>query len=624
MKKFIGITMALMTAAISASAQTSVVNDITFNETAGTTLDGVSDGAGGTGTFSPNSVMEAYGATDGSSLVWSNMAPANTSAYAALGSTFYAGTSNTILRSTVRFNDFNFDAETTYNSGIGVGIGDGSKMAFLYLKVGGPGNQVQMKADTVYGDDLQTTIEISSDTNLNMTALGWTGIQLRMDIDLETDTYSTYYLREGVDTIWQLGAVDGAFGLTNTNQTNFVELDKIRIGMMYKDFEPECTVEIDQWTIETFQPGPPAPPPEVELLESWDLTGGVDGAAVGTVPSSTGTGSTLGGAVAKGVDIQGETVNLFAAGTGAAFKGFTHASYAGATTGVYQVSFDMTTWDMVNTAASNTSAQAGFGFRFNDGSDHDLSTLARYSGATDQFVLTVTGTGGNTTVVLEDGTVASDVINVRQVLDMDLGTYSVFYTIGAGAEQTAAVEGVYAGQTIGEFRQQFQTINGGNYLQAGDTMQMDNITLAKLNPATGDQTPEEAYESWLADYTVGADTNLTDDADGDLLDNLSEYAFGGAPDNPADQGNTPVESQMSEGGTNYLEYVYFERDDAADRGLSSILNVGTDLVNTNWTTTGIEFVGSGASAVSGYNAVTNRVETDVDVKFLCLNITFTP
>jgi hypothetical protein len=79
----------------------------------------------------------------------------------------------------------------------------------------------------------------------------------------------------------------------------------------------------------------------------------------------------------------------------------------------------------------------------------------------------------------------------------------------------------------------------------------------------------------------------------------------------------------NDGGTDYLVYVYYERDDAAARGLSSELVVGPDLVLTNWTTAGIEFVGSGASGIPGYNAVTNRISTDGGNKqFLNLNIQF--
>jgi len=137
--------------------------------------------------------------------------------------------------------------------------------------------------------------------------------------------------------------------------------------------------------------------------------------------------------------------------------------------------------------------------------------------------------------------------------------------------------------------------------------------------------PLGQWEEWLGDFTLGTDTNFQDDADGDWVDNLSEYAFGGDPSNPGDQGNTPVQSRVNAGDTNYLEYVYFERDDAAARGLSSSIDVGTDLVHTNWGIHTAEFVGSGASAISGYNAVTNRIPIDAETqKFIRLQIEFTP
>lgn len=139
-------------------------------------------------------------------------------------------------------------------------------------------------------------------------------------------------------------------------------------------------------------------------------------------------------------------------------------------------------------------------------------------------------------------------------------------------------------------------------------------------------TPTSQYEDFLAGgVDVGSTNGLQDDADNDLLDNLTEYAFGGDAGDPANQGNTPILSQVNDAGTNYLEYIYFERDDAADRGLTSILEVGPDLlVNTNWTTAGIEVVGSGPSSEAGYIAVTNRIPMDNATEFLNLRIQFTP
>jgi hypothetical protein len=142
--------------------------------------------------------------------------------------------------------------------------------------------------------------------------------------------------------------------------------------------------------------------------------------------------------------------------------------------------------------------------------------------------------------------------------------------------------------------------------------------------AVAADSPSQIYADWISGYSVGSATNMMIDADGDHLDNLSEYAFGGEPDNNAIRGNTPVQSLVNDGGTEYLQYVYFERDDVGDRGLSSVLNVGTDLVITDWTTNGVEFVGSGASAVPGYTAVTNRVPDGKIKQFLRLQVEFTP
>ena len=139
--------------------------------------------------------------------------------------------------------------------------------------------------------------------------------------------------------------------------------------------------------------------------------------------------------------------------------------------------------------------------------------------------------------------------------------------------------------------------------------------------------PLEFWNQWLNNYLVGmgSDINLQDDADGDRLVNLAEYAFGGDPSDSNDQGNTPIQSQVTDGGTNYIEYVYFERDDAATRGLNSMLTVTTDLMNTNWADGSDYEVGRGASEVPGYNAVTNRIPTDVeDRQFIRVEIELAP
>jgi hypothetical protein len=156
---------------------------------------------------------------------------------------------------------------------------------------------------------------------------------------------------------------------------------------------------------------------------------------------------------------------------------------------------------------------------------------------------------------------------------------------------------------------------------------IDAMGLSKyVEPAVTNDTPTSLWEGWIATYPgVGANSNRLDNGDSDPFDNLTEYAWGGDPSDGNDKGYVPAQSQVSDGGTNYLQYVYFERTDAAERGLDSILSVGTDLVFTNWADGSSYEVGSGASGIAGFNAVTNRIPTDAEVKqFIRLQIEFTP
>lgn len=142
---------------------------------------------------------------------------------------------------------------------------------------------------------------------------------------------------------------------------------------------------------------------------------------------------------------------------------------------------------------------------------------------------------------------------------------------------------------------------------------------------TTEVSPQLKYDIWLADYPgVGADIGFADDPDGDLLDNLGEYAFDGIPDNSGNRGYYPVEQQVVDGGTNYLLYIHYERMDKTSRGLEYNLEVNTDLVNGSWVSTGIEFMGAGMGP-AGFNAVTNRIPADTELEqFLRLQVEFTP
>ncbi len=134
-------------------------------------------------------------------------------------------------------------------------------------------------------------------------------------------------------------------------------------------------------------------------------------------------------------------------------------------------------------------------------------------------------------------------------------------------------------------------------------------------------TPESLYADWLNGYqpALGANTNLTDNPDNDALNNLYEYAVGGNPTNAADAGYASSYAATQDSGTNYIEYVYYKRDDAEARGLGYYLELTDNLTIPAWTNAGYEVTGEAAGA-PGFNTVTNRVPVAKAAEFIRLKI----
>jgi len=132
---------------------------------------------------------------------------------------------------------------------------------------------------------------------------------------------------------------------------------------------------------------------------------------------------------------------------------------------------------------------------------------------------------------------------------------------------------------------------------------------------SGPDTPASLYNDWLSGEGHSSNTNLLEDADGDGVNNLVDYAIGGVA-------NLPVGSEDSA----YLQYVHIQLDDteATARGLSYVVEMKNDLTSAvSWSTTGIEFVGSAADTpVAGYLTVTNRIPMTDTEKFLRLKVQF--
>jgi hypothetical protein len=129
-------------------------------------------------------------------------------------------------------------------------------------------------------------------------------------------------------------------------------------------------------------------------------------------------------------------------------------------------------------------------------------------------------------------------------------------------------------------------------------------------------------ETWRIEYfgvtdNVGTGAN-TANPDGDSANNLVEYALGGNPTNAVSVGYDATAQIIYASGTNWFNYVYARRRDAAASGLSYTVEATTNLVFAGWSTNGIAEIGAGIID-SRFEAVTNRIETG-DTGFVRLRI----
>ena len=132
---------------------------------------------------------------------------------------------------------------------------------------------------------------------------------------------------------------------------------------------------------------------------------------------------------------------------------------------------------------------------------------------------------------------------------------------------------------------------------------LDNVSVTSELPST----PESLYKDWAAGEGLTESNNdYTADPDGDLLDNLAEYALGGQPTNPASQGIASTYAMEEAGGSDWMTYVYAMRADRTDRGLSYYLETTPDLVYSPWTNDNYEVVGTNVTG-GAFDYVTNRV-----------------
>ena len=291
-----------------------------------------------------------------------------------------------------------------------------------------------------------------------------------------------------------------------------------------------------------------------------------------------------------------------------------------------------------NEAAYNPACTSGvFRFEVNfaswmigDATDGDFAFIVR-DGATDVAKIEFNVLGANSVQVQwsnEGGdfrqrayTGTNGAVSASIEFDFDNDTAKYYVDTGSGDVQVG-IDFLFTAAQVNNLRYGVRPTWNGS---AADTLKIDSMGLAAWAqvPPTP-ESPTEFYDSWIAGYSVGANTNLLDHGDSDGLVNLTEYALGGDPSDGSSRGNMPVQSVLS-GATNLIEYIYFERTNAVELGLASILEVGTDLVDTNWANGSSYEVGRGASADAGFNAVTNWVPTDEErQRFIRLKVEFTP
>jgi hypothetical protein len=87
--------------------------------------------------------------------------------------------------------------------------------------------------------------------------------------------------------------------------------------------------------------------------------------------------------------------------------------------------------------------------------------------------------------------------------------------------------------------------------------------------------------------------------------------MGGNPTNEFDWGHVPVFGTHDENGTNWFEYVYARRRDAAARGLEYTVEATSNLLAEAWNTDNVTETGT-ESIDSDFEAVTNRIPMEAE------------
>jgi hypothetical protein len=431
-------------------------------------------------------------------------------------------------------------------------------------------------------------------------------LHLRMVYNIDEHLSWAYMsVGEGSEVLLHSGTMQPDWALTQLRQG-------IQSGNGGNSWQPGDVVMVDN--IELFQLDSFfLPPPTQPVLDLWTFDGLANGAALSEAVS---TGYVGGVTFAENAlaSITNDMLRFAPHPNDTSlFRNATPSICAGATTCVYEVSWDVVSVDFSHTASVSSNGTFGFEIRDTAHGNNALGSQLKYNGTDDEISVTLKDASGEANVLVIPGSVASN-IGVRLVFDLDqsgtAGSLYFYYTY-KGAAVGKYDGAVHADFQLDQYRLRCQTINGGNGWQDGDEAFIDNLRIKHLFDMP--ITPEEYYVAWVDLYRsgMGANTNLGDHADNDGFNNLWEYAFGGDPINASDLGNQPMTFLIENGGTRYIDYVYLRRKDQDGRALTYSIKLNTNLLSgaEAWTNDTSQYATSVVDVNSEWTAVSNRLDT---------------
>ena len=159
---------------------------------------------------------------------------------------------------------------------------------------------------------------------------------------------------------------------------------------------------------------------------------------------------------------------------------------------------------------------------------------------------------------------------------------------------------------------------------AGTNTFIMSVSDGKADPVEGTMyiIVKSYNQAWNDFYGLtGTDADSDADPDGDLLENLAEYALGSDPTNALSGTNFLPECQIIQETTgDWMEYIYRRRTDAAQRDLTYSLQVSEDLQTGAWEDDLTTEIGTNTAIETGFEMVTNRVNASGTKRFVHLRI----